>query len=204
MKFQLSPRAALLIIAALFLLPLLSAWLMYSGVIDYQPISTRNYGTLVEPPVPVDLQELGVRPLDGRSFEELDEHWTVLHVVPAECPETCLQAITSLRQVHRSAGRNQKRIRLLLLLQQPVADAIVQKLHSIYPSFLLAADESEQLEPMLARLAVAGGGKQAIPGSTYLIDPIGNIMMHYGPESDPNDLKSDLKRLLTWSKLDEQ
>ena len=29
-------------------------------------------------------------------------------------------------------------------------------------------------------------------------------MMHYGPESDPNDLKSDLKRLLTWSKLDEQ
>jgi hypothetical protein len=41
-------------------------------------------------------------------------------------------------------------------------------------------------------------------GNSYLVDPLGNIMMFYGADSDPNDLKKDLKRLLTWSKLDEQ
>ena len=45
---------------------------------------------------------------------------------------------------------------------------------------------------------------QAGEGSTYLIDPLGNIMMSYAAGFDPNDLKRDLKRLLTWSKLDEQ
>ena len=44
----------------------------------------------------------------------------------------------------------------------------------------------------------------ATPGSLYLLDPLGNIMMFYAAGFDPNDLKKDLKRLLTWSKLDEQ
>ena len=29
-------------------------------------------------------------------------------------------------------------------------------------------------------------------------------MMFYATDADPNDLKKDLKQLLTWSKLDEQ
>jgi hypothetical protein len=40
-------------------------------------------------------------------------------------------------------------------------------------------------------------------GSLYLLDPLGNIMLFYAAGFDPNDLKKDLKRLLTWSKLDE-
>jgi hypothetical protein len=43
-----------------------------------------------------------------------------------------------------------------------------------------------------------------VQGSTYLIDPLGNIILFYAAEYDPNDLKKDLKRLLTWSKLDDQ
>jgi cytochrome oxidase Cu insertion factor (SCO1/SenC/PrrC family) len=38
----------------------------------------------------------------------------------------------------------------------------------------------------------------------YLIDPLGNIMMYYAADADPNHIRQDLKRLLTWSKLDEQ
>ena len=42
-----------------------------------------------------------------------------------------------------------------------------------------------------------------VENSVYLIDPLGNIMLFYAAGFDPNDLKKDLKRLLTWSKLDE-
>ena len=48
------------------------------------------------------------------------------------------------------------------------------------------------------------GFSKRASGSTYLIDPLGNIMLFYAAGYDPNDLKSDLQRLLTWSKLDEQ
>ena len=47
MKRKLSPRIALLIIAALFIVPLVFAWLKYSGTIAYQPAHTRNLGNLV-------------------------------------------------------------------------------------------------------------------------------------------------------------
>jgi len=53
MKTRLSPRTSLVIIAALFMLPLALAWFMYSGAIEYKPSSTRNFGQLVEPPVPM-------------------------------------------------------------------------------------------------------------------------------------------------------
>jgi hypothetical protein len=44
----------------------------------------------------------------------------------------------------------------------------------------------------------------ATKGDIYLIDPLGNIMMYYAADADPNHIRKDLKRLLTWSKLDEQ
>ena len=38
--------------------------------------------------------------------------------------------------------------------------------------------------------------------TTYLIDPVGNIIMSYPADSDPTGIRKDLKRILTWSKAD--
>ena len=195
MKFKMSPRVALVIIAAIFVLPLAVAFLMYWGAIDYNPVETRNLGTLVQPPVPVDLA--GLEPLgsDTIELEALKEHWVVMHHVPKTCDEACREAVTALRQVHRSTGRNQARIRMLLLSKNPDPEAAAE-LQSIYPLFRLALVNPQ----MSANLQEIPGSTE---GSTYLIDPLGNIMMSYAAGVDPNDLKKDLKRLLTWSKLDE-
>jgi glutathione peroxidase-family protein len=40
--------------------------------------------------------------------------------------------------------------------------------------------------------------------TAYLIDTLGNIIMVYEAGAGPNHLRQDVKRLLTWSKLDEQ
>ena len=77
MRTGISPRLALVIIASLFILPLALAWLMYSGVIDYDPVETRNLGKLVEPPVPVSFDSLvwhspessGEKDLSGRRAQ---------------------------------------------------------------------------------------------------------------------------------------
>lgn len=204
MTTRLSPRVSLLIIASLFLLPLILAWLMYSGTIDYQPATTRNLGQLVTPPRAVKLSALSALPATGPSLEDLDEHWVVLHVVAADCGKDCLDAVAGLRQVHRAAGRNQSRVRLLLLLPPVHGQEFEEQLLAIYPSFTLAADPDDNLEPVLDEIAKKAEPPSPTAGGTYLIDPIGNIMMHYSAGSDPNHLKKDLKRLLTWSKLDEQ
>ena len=125
MKFRLSPRLALLIIAAMFILPLAVAWMMYSGAIEYQPGTTRNLGQLVQPPVPIawenDIEILSsdaMRPGAGSDVPGLNGHWVILHTVEDPCQAGCVDSVTALRQIHRASGRNQNRIRLALLLPQ--------------------------------------------------------------------------------------
>ena len=200
MKMKISPRVALLIIASMFILPLLLAWLMYSGVIGYNPVNTRNLGSLVQPPVPLALGDLDVLGGPASTLDELDEHWVMLYAVPDPCDQACLEHAATLRQVHRAAGRNQSRIRVLLTGNGDIRQS-VKTLLEVYPSFSIAADDTGELAAKLAAVAKDSGAE--VEGSLYLLDPLGNIMLFYAAGFDPNDLKKDLKRLLTWSKLDE-
>jgi hypothetical protein len=120
-------------------------------------------------------------------------------VLPADCGPDCESVITALRQVHLAAGRNRSRLRILLL-HGPGDMPDTDRIEAIYPAFLLASDPERR---MLETLAAIAGDPDAA-GHTYLLDPLGNIMMFYRAGYDPNALKKDLKRLLTWSKLDEQ
>lgn len=190
MKEKHTPRILLVVIAAMFLLPLLLAWFMYSGTIEYKPGTTRNYGQLVTPPLPLSWDEIS----GGEAFRE---HWVILHRVPDPCSSDCISQISDLRQVHRASGRQQSRILIALLLDEPVADEFSAMLNQTYPQFHLVTDPTSGLQNTMQKAAPWNG-------AVYLVDPLGNIMMAYPGGDDPNHLKQDLKRLLTWSKLDEQ
>jgi len=207
-KPRFSSRATLVVIAALFVLPLVFAWLMYSGTIAFKPVSLRNLGELVQPPVPVDWEHhlvafpLGQDASTGTPALSLDRHWVVLYLVPYECPSACLEAIAGLRQVHKASGRDQSRVRIVLLLPEAIRKESVTALEAIYPLFEFARNPDGTVLETLA--SIAGSHSANAQGSSYLIDPIGHIMMFYAAGSDPNHLKKDLKQLLTWSKLDRQ
>ena len=211
MKFSLSPRLALLIIAAMFLLPLLLAWLMYSGSLDFKPASTRNLGTLIEPPVPIDWTAtvllsgeaiLAAKPEQGIGV--FDEHWVILQPVPAGCDDSCLKEVSNLRQIHRASGRQQFRIRLALLLDESSPAEQAQKPVGHLPKISFNQGSLRHLVGSTGRNQQNLSGQAGPAKGVYMIDPLGNIMMYYEAGSDPNYIKQDLKRLLTWSKLDKQ
>ncbi len=212
MKFSLSPRLALLIIAAMFLLPLLLAWLMYSGSLNFKPASTRNLGTLIEPPVPIDWTVTILLPGEANLAAGRDqgsvvfsEHWVILQPVPAGCDDPCLKEVSNLRQIHRASGRQQFRIRLALLLDESSPSDQAQNPVGHLPkiSFNHGSLQAScrKLWPEYSRIFPARPDRQK---GVYMIDPLGNIMMYYQAGSDPNYIKQDMKRLLTWSKLDKQ
>jgi hypothetical protein len=174
---------------------------MYNGTIDYKPAATRNFGQLVEPPVPLNWQDAIVLPGSDapglNSAEAFNDHWVILYAVPDPCLDTCLRAVSALRQIHRASGRHQARIRIALLVQDDGSTNVESTLHSTYSWFQLIRDPDGKVASTLQRTA----GEQ---GAVYFMDPLGNIMMRYKEGTDPNNLKQDLIRLLTWSKLDKQ
>ncbi len=211
MNYSISPRLTLLIIAAMFLLPLMLAWLMYSGTLSYEPGSGRNLGTLIKPPVLIDWHDVNrvkrqkdTQPALTTAADELLEHWVILYPVPAICDAACQQRVSSLRQIHRATGRHQSRVRLALLLDDTSPGETAKTLQAMYEKFTLIRDPCASLSKALAAIPAGTPGMSATKGDIYLIDPLGNIMMYYAADADPNHIRKDLKRLLTWSKLDEQ
>ena len=195
MPSKLTPRLTLIVVATMFLLPLVLAWLMITGVVDLGPSGARNFGRLLQPPIPV--RSVG----DTMDAEGWQGHWVVLRVVEQPCTRACLDAAADLRQVHRALGRHQARVQLLLLhdLDDPGA------LQALYPNFQLVkrTSQADGYWHRLQSAAEQAGIGGSLAGSIWLIDPMGNAMMFYPPGEDPNHIKQDLQRLLTWSKADE-
>lgn len=207
MRLTISPRIALLIIFSIFVLPLLLAWLMYADVIEFKPGSTRNFGQLLRPPIPADWQSsqfVAGTEAEASPTSVLAEHWVVLYALPENCNEPCLQRVVDLRQIHRASGRHQPRIRLALLLPPGLRGTTSAELLKIYDKFHLLENPDNSLWEALSQATSKVGALDQATATIYLLDPLGNVMMRYPVDSDPNDLKSDLDRLMTWSKQDEQ
>lgn len=195
-----SNRLKLSAILAMFLLPLLVAVLMYRGQIPLFSGESINQGTLIQPPIALDwtvaIAEPALEPV-----EALLGSWVMLMAVPAGCDEACLQKITGLRQVHKASGREQHRLELVLLTESLPDQSLKQRFLNIYEQFRVLADPSDKIHKSI-RTALVQSGLSANGLNTYLVDPMGNIMMAYNTSDSEARMSKDLKRLLAWSKQD--
>lgn len=194
-----SNRLKLLAIIALFLVPLLVAVLMFNGQLPLLSDETVNQGKLVQPPVALDWSaaETSV----STKMPELLGSWIILFPLPATCEQDCLRKVTRLRQVHRATGPEQQRIEIALLSDSELDEVTEQQLLAISDQFILLTDPSASLQQSV-RKAQLQNDLSLNAFTTYLVDPLGNIMMAYDSANSDSELSKDLKRLLKWSKQD--
>lgn len=195
-------RLVLVAIFVLFLVPLVAALLLQPEQFGEDPVNTVNRGDLVQPPVPLGME--GVTLMDGRvALDETRGRWTLLHVIgEGACDARCEAAVTDLRQIHTAAGRHQDDVRVLLFgtsLDRAGLEAIDDR-------FLLV--ETLDAEPLRAADAASRPPGTATPaaepqpagnGTTFIVDPEGNLMLRYAPGYARDDLNKDLTKLLKWS-----
>jgi len=195
-----SNRLKLSAILAMFLLPLLVAVLMYRGQLPLFSGEPINQGTLVQPPVALDWTVAIADPA-LEPVEALLGSWVMLMAVPAGCDEACLQKVTGLRQVHKASGRERHRLELVLLTESLPDQSLKQRFLNIYEQFRVLADPSDKIHKSI-QTALVQSGLSANGLNTYLVDPMGNIMMAYNTSDSEARMSKDLKRLLAWSKQD--
>jgi hypothetical protein len=74
----------------------------------------------------------------------------------------------------------------------------LQAEHAGLITVLLEEAQGEQLQAMFQR---ATPEPLSAAGRIYIVDPLGNLMMSYGPSSEPKGLLEDLKKLLKLSHI---
>ena len=187
-------RLTLIALMALFLSPVLAAWL-------WTPDTFRNRGELIDPPQP--LVNVPMISPDGSDVDltNLFGRWTYVFFVEAGCDESCKQLADAVERVRLSQGKNEKRVRLMVITLSPDALSSVDEIRLIMPKTIVLGVNAADKEQLLPQFMSSGEASALQSGSVFLVDPMGNLMMSYPAKADPTDLRKDISRLLRASRI---
>ena len=193
-------RLTLVFLVLVFIMPVALAFLFYLKP-QWQPAGTKNFGTLYNPPVV--LNEFMLQASGGENFtlEQLRGKWSLVYIGGATCELPCREAIYKASAARIAQGVEAGRINYYYLLAADRFDGDLDDLYKDYPKLVMLRGESAQREALLSQFVI---NPQHAPGQDdrlYLIDPLGNLIMHYPAGFRDIGLMEDLKHLLKWSQV---
>lgn len=183
----------LYLLLAVCVAPVLASYFAYFVV---QPAGRTNYGDLILPQRPVPA--LGLARLDGTRVEmaALRGRWVMLHVDDAACDAACRRKLWNMRQVRLTQGKDRDRIERVWLITDaaPVETMLLRE----YDGTLFLRANRAELDAFLALPADPGA---RLTDHIWLVDPLGNLMLRWPKNEDPNGMKKDLTKLLRASRI---
>lgn len=181
------PKLILFLILLVIIGPMLFAWVLVKRAEKHE-FKQSNHGDLIPSPP-------SATTILGKQF--LGKWWLV-YVGPQKCYEECQSILYNLRQLHVALGKDSSRVERLFISHPDCPSALCEVfLAENYPDLLRV-----KLKPLdFDKLFFVSSPDRETLGEIYIIDPLGNVMMHYSPEIEPKGILSDLKRLLRVSKI---
>lgn len=188
-------RTAYLLFALGFGPMIVATIMFYTGWLN--PGDHTNNGVLMQPPVSVstlNLETSSGTPLAERfGPDKTDPEWLMI-VAAGPCGSQCEELLYLTRQVNIALGKNANRVSRAAAL-----GSIPSGLQGRWPSEYSAME----------RLVPAEGSQPSWPPGIspesepriLLVDPFGNVMMHYGSEHTGKEMLEDLKHLLKLSQI---
>jgi len=179
-------RLMLLLITGAFVAPIVIAGLLASGKLNWQPDILTNHGQLISPPINFTALPASEASRPLRALPPAD--WALLYVSDQPCDVACTAVLRELAAMRLVIGKNGTRLSVfgVFAAEQP-------------PSDVRLLVDPVLVEAIRTQLA-AGGARLGLPFVGFL-DWRGQLMMHFSPTAAPDDIKSDLKRLLSASAI---
>jgi hypothetical protein len=160
-----------------------------------KPSGRSNYGTILDPrlyPMPV----LGSSLLGGEAKElaAYKGKWIMLQVDGGACADACRKKLYNMRQLRVMQGKNMDRLETVWLItdDQPLETIVMRD----YEGTHMIKARMDLLDKWLP---TEGDSKNS--EHIYMIDPLGNLMMRFPKDADPNKMKKDLSKLLRASAI---
>lgn len=192
-------RRQLLLILAMFFLPLALAFVLYYGFSDWRPSGRTNKGDLIHPARPLPQSAL-LTPDDQQLDEGLFKgKWALVYIGNGQCDARCREALTLMRQTRLALNDDASRVKRVFLATADCCD--LEYLKREHEGLITARAEEEGDRPLLDTFPSYGGVPVATAGRIYIVDPLGNLMMSYAPSAPQKALLEDMKKLLKLSHI---
>ncbi len=183
-------RRLLLLLAAMFLLPVAVAFALYYGQL-WRPSGSASKGELITPARPLDVA--GLRNADGSSAPAgaLQGKWTLIYIGDGACDEACRTALVFGRQTRLALNNEMTRVQRVFLA---TGNCCASEYFAQQQAGLIAFDASAA-PALLAQFPADHAN------SLYIVDPLGNLMMRHDASHTTRNLLGDLKKLLKLSHI---
>jgi len=185
-------RWKLLLVVAVCAAPMIASYLTYYVI---KPQSRTNYGALIDPrqyPIP----PLGSTELDGKpaSLEDYKGKWVMLQVAGGECDDACKTRLFAMRQLRLMQGKEMERIeRVWLITDAKPLDTVLMREYD--------GTDMLRVDAKLLKAWLPTDEGTAMEDHIYIIDPLGNLMLRFPKDADPNKMKKDISKLLRASAI---
>lgn len=188
-------RRTVLLILALAIVPFSFAWYLAKNP-DSLRLGASN-GDLVTPPLTTEFSEFsGFDPFSNENIVQLKGHWVLINLQYGPvCDAACEDVLYKSRQISLMMGKDISRIRRAVVVTADSGKVFNDDWQN--DGHLLKIKVSPALQEKIRNIT----GSDAAVGSLLLMDPLGNLMMHYPGGFDPYKVRNDLSKLLKISQI---
>ena len=185
-------RRQLLIVAAVFLLPVLGAFALYYGQL-WRPAGSSSKGELITPARPLEIA--GLRHADGTPADAsvFQDKWTLLYIGDGACDADCRTALVFARQSRLALNNEMTRVQRIFLATDHCCDTAY--FNAEHPGLIALDASSPEARKLLAQFPAERAQ------SLFIVDPLGNLMMRHDASQTTKGLLEDLKKLLKLSHI---
>ncbi len=190
-------RLQLIALFLLFTVPIgVSTWLALSG--SWRPVGSAHHGELLNPAQP--LAELAGQQFDGASvsLDDLRGRWVMVYLGSTpDCGEICQERLYYMRQIRHALGRHMQRVQTLGIFESIPEESLNHWLREQHPQMLHTYADASVHAEFAAPFTTPSEETHWI----YLLDPLGNRVMRYSRDIEPDHILDDIERLLKYSKI---
>ena len=175
----------LILVVLICCTPMVAAWYFYHNKGSFK---TTNKGEFVKPVV--FLSSLKLEKPSGRPFKLKNAKWTLMYLNTGGCFKNCERTMNLLARIERAMGKERPRVQRLFV--QLAGSNMPRQAQGL----LQATVQTKHYQKLQKRI------HQRKPSdSVFIVDPHGNIMMHYQVKAPPKDILRDLEKLLQVSQI---
>ena len=185
-------RRQLLIVAAVFLVPVAIAFALYYGQI-WRPAGNSNKGELIVPARPLEV--VGLKHVDGTPADAagFQGKWSLIYIGDGACDAACRTALVFARQSRLALNNEMTRVqRIFLSTGNCCANDYFKTEHE---GMIVLDASAPEAQPLLAQFPAERSS------AVFIVDPLGNLMMRHDAGHTSKDLLTDLKKLLKLSHI---
>ncbi len=193
-------RLILTALILVFSMPFAAAWFLY----NFSDVGKRdkggNYGELLVSTVSMPDTRL-LDPLTGEYNHSLRGKWNLIYMMAGDCALECRRSLDMMPGLKNALVKDSGRLQIIVSTSDSVFEKNLREYLATYSGdriLLLPYSDNAGIPGQVPPSAKPGDLER---GKFYIIDPLGNLILSYSANTNPEGIISDLKRLLRYSRI---